>query len=262
MKAMAVAFVMLMAGAAHAAPQRIVSLDYCADQFVLGLADRSQIAALSMDAERPFSHMREQASGLAKVRPDAEDVLALKPDLVVRAWGGDPRLMTFLDRLGIKTHEIGFAESVSGAFDLTRAAGAAFGHPEAAERVIAAMPPARPLSEKSALYLTPGGVTAGPGSMVSDLMGRAGLRNAETKPGWTSYSLEDLVRAPPQIILAAFFDFDTDRRDVWSPARHSVLRQILSDAIVIRVDESRVSCPAWFVAQESAALAQQIGTVP
>lgn len=39
----------------HPAAPTIVSLDYCADQFVLALADREQILALSKDAERALA---------------------------------------------------------------------------------------------------------------------------------------------------------------------------------------------------------------
>ncbi len=67
---------------APARPMRIVSLDYCADQYVLKLVEPQRILALSPDAEKSFSYMREAARALPKVRPRAEDVLVLKPDLV------------------------------------------------------------------------------------------------------------------------------------------------------------------------------------
>ena len=56
------------------AARRIVSLDYCADQFVLGLAERRRILAVSPDADADFSYMRASAEGLRTVRPRAEDV--------------------------------------------------------------------------------------------------------------------------------------------------------------------------------------------
>ena len=54
-------------------PMRIVSLDYCADQYVLKLADREQILAISPDATGDFSYMREAARGVPTVRAAAED---------------------------------------------------------------------------------------------------------------------------------------------------------------------------------------------
>ena len=45
-------------------PMRIVSLDYCSDQYVLKLADPDQILAVSPDAEASFSFMRDAAGGV------------------------------------------------------------------------------------------------------------------------------------------------------------------------------------------------------
>ena len=58
--------------------RRIVSLDYCADQYVLGLVERSRILALSPDAGEDFSYLRAEAEGIPAIRPRAEDVLVLR----------------------------------------------------------------------------------------------------------------------------------------------------------------------------------------
>jgi len=62
-------------------PTRIVSLDFCADQYVLKLADRENILALSPEAVMAHSYMRTKAEGMPSVRPLAEDAIALQPDL-------------------------------------------------------------------------------------------------------------------------------------------------------------------------------------
>ena len=54
--------------------QKVVSLDYCADQFVLKLLPRASILALSPDAHRDFSYMRDAVDGLRQVRPIAEEI--------------------------------------------------------------------------------------------------------------------------------------------------------------------------------------------
>ena len=58
-----------------ARPMRIVSLDYCADQYVLKFADPDRILALSPDVGKGFSFMRNAAADIPTVRPIAEDVL-------------------------------------------------------------------------------------------------------------------------------------------------------------------------------------------
>lgn len=251
---------MVLAGSAMAEPARptVVSLDYCADQFVLALADREQILAVSKDAERQFSHLRDKAAGLPKVRAAAEDVIALKPDIVVRSWGGDARALDFYRRFGIRTVQLGYAEDVPGTVDVLRAVAAEIGQGEKAEALISAMPAPAPGTELSALYVTPGGVSAGRGTMIDSIFRHAGLGNANDGEGWTSLPLERLVTAPPSLMLTAFFGFDDDATDRWSVSRHPVMQRLMAEAQVIAMDESRVSCPAWLVADEAADIAAAV----
>ena len=243
---------------ARADKPRVVSLDYCADQFVLGLADREQILAVSKDAEKPFSYLRERAAGIRKVRASAEDVIALKPDIVVRSWGGDARALDFYTSLGIRTIQIGYAVDFDAAAQITRDIGAEIGQADRAEALVQAMPAAAPASGITAQYLTPSGVSAGSGTMVDAIIHAAGLVNAAEQPGWQTVSLEQLVMAPPRIALTAFFGFDTDASDPWSASRHPVLKRILRQAEQVKMDESRLTCPAWFVADEAADLRRDI----
>ncbi|MBY9066985.1 hypothetical protein K1X12_08745 [Hyphomonas sp. WL0036] len=245
------------AGAAPARPT-VVSLDYCADQFVLALADRAQILALSKDAEREFSYFRKKAAGIPKVRTAAEDVVALDPDIVIRSWGGDPRALQLYERFGIRSVQLGYAADIEGTDDVLRAVAAEMGQSARAEELLAARPgPSAPTGLR-ALYVTPGGVSAGKDTMIEEIMHRAGLENANTGTGWTSLPLEGLVLAPPSLMLAAFFGFDDDATDRWSVSRHPVMQRLMAGAQVIDMDEARVSCGGWFVADEAAHIAVEL----
>ena len=259
-QALAVILLIGLAGFAKAEPARptVVSLDYCADQFVLALADRDQILAVSKDAERQFSHLRDKAAGLPKVRAAAEDVIALGPDVVVRSWGGDARALAFYERFGIRTVQLGYADNIPGTEDVLRAVAAEIGQGERAEALIAAMPAPTAATGRSALYVTPGGVSAGSGTMIDAIMRHAGLSNANNGTGWTGLPLERLVLAPPQLMLTAFFGFDDDATNQWSVSRHPVMQRLMARAQVIAMDESRVSCPAWLVADEARDVAQAL----
>ncbi len=113
-----------------AEPARIVSLDYCADQFVLALADLAQVAALSRGSRRDDSYFRARAAGIRQTRGTLEEVLALNPDLVVRNWGGPWDAEAVYARFGIAVLQVGDSAN----FSLARAnviqAARAFGHPE------------------------------------------------------------------------------------------------------------------------------------
>lgn len=244
-----------LSGLAWADKPTVVSLDYCADQFVLGLADREQILALSKDSERPFSYLRDQAGGIPKVRASAEDVIALQPDIVIRSWGGDGRALAFYKRFGIETVQIGYAGTVEGTAEITREVARALGQVERGKSLVVSMPPAADPSGRQVLYLTASGYTAGRGTMVDSIMRRAGLENAIDASGWQPLPLEQLVLAPPEFALTAFFRFDDDRTDHWSLTRHPVMQRILKQARTIPLTESRLTCPAWFVADEASDVA-------
>ena len=91
----------------------IVSLDFCADQYTLKFAEPETIAALSVDAGKAFSYMRGHASDHPQIRGRVEEVLALQPDLIIRAYGGGPGAVAFFEAAGIPVLQIGWANDLA-----------------------------------------------------------------------------------------------------------------------------------------------------
>ena len=243
-----------------ATAHRIVSLDYSADQFVLGLARRDDIAAVSPDVGAAFSYMRAAAAGLPTVRPRAEDVLALRPDLVVRSYGGGPNARAFFERAGVPVLQIGFADDIEGARAVIRHAARGLGAPERGETLIAEMD-ARLRAARvhapgtRALYMTPAGYTAGPGTLVDALFAAAGLDNFQSRPGWRPIPLERLAYENPDLIAKAAFGEGTSHDDAWTSFRHPVVRRAARSVPAAVIDGATTSCGAWFLADAVAALA-------
>ncbi|MGB6319193.1 MAG: ABC transporter substrate-binding protein, partial [Litorimonas sp.] len=216
-------------------PVRIVSLDYCADQYVLEFADPEQVLAVSPDAASDFSYHRDAARGVPTVRPVAEDVLVLRPDLIVRAYGGGPGATGFFERAGIPVLEVGWVSELDGDGPgaipsvLERMADG-LGHPgrgaalsETYRKRLAALrdgssSPAGP----AALYMTPAGVTTGPGSLVHDMLVAAGLSNFQQVAGWHSLPLERLAYETPDLIAASFYETLNTSPEGWSASRHPI----------------------------------------
>ncbi|MCV0384268.1 MAG: ABC transporter substrate-binding protein [Erythrobacter sp.] len=244
------------------APRRIVSLDYCADQYVLKFADRKDILALSPDAEKRFSYMRAAAVGIPTVRPRTADVLALRPDLVVRSYGGGSDIAGFLDRTGIPVVQIGFPQSIAEVRAEVLRVGTELGKPAEAltvaedmDRRLAALA-ARKGSHRDVLYVTPAGVTAGAGTLVHELFLAAGLENFQDRPGWNPLPLERLAYDRPDLIAAAFFESQTNHVDSWSAARHPVARAQLRQLPVVPLEGSWTSCGGWFLLDAVEAMAR------
>ena len=244
------------------APRRIVSLDYCADQYVLKFADREDILALSPDAGKRFSYMRAAAEGIPTVRPRTADVLALQPDLVVRTYGGGHDIADFMKEPGVPVVQIGFPQSIAEVRDEVLRVGTELGKPDEAEKLVADMDRRlKALAERSGpqrevLYMTPAGVTAGGGTLVHELFVAAGLRNFQDRPGWNPLPLERLAYERPDLIAAAFFESQTNHVDNWSAARHPVARAQLLELPVVPLEGAWTSCGGWFLIDAVEALAE------
>lgn len=243
-------------------PMRIVSLDYCADQYVLKMVERPRILAVSPDAARPFSYLRARAATMPTVAPRAEDVLLLRPDLVVRSYGGGEGIAGRLAAAGVPVLQLGYADSVQAVRAVTLETARQLGSPArgralareidrrvAALRATVAAEPGSP----TLLYTTPGGVTTGPGSLIDELVRLAGYRNAEARAGWRSLPLEELVYDRPDRVAMARFGGD-HYPDPWAVTRHPVFRQI-AGGNPIALDGAWTACGGWFVLDAAEALA-------
>ncbi|MFZ4068882.1 MAG: ABC transporter substrate-binding protein [Caulobacterales bacterium] len=236
------------ASPALAAPQRIVSLDMCADQMVLRLADRSQIAALSTEVDRGYVSAGLAAAGLKRIRPRLEDVLALRPDLIVRGYGGDSRSGDAFRRVGVAMRQLDFPDDLAGVRANVAAAAAAFGQGARGAALLGdfdrrlARAQSRHPARLRALYVTAGGATTGPGSLVDAMLRAAGLANAETSAGWRDLPLERLSRAAPDMIAAAYFGQRHSDTFIWSSARHPLARRLLQDKPVAWLSGGATAC--------------------
>lgn len=242
------------------APRRIVSLDYCADQYVLALAEREDILALSPYSEDDYSYLRVEAAGIPKVRPVAEDVLALKPDLIVRTYGGGPQAAEFFKAAGVPVTQIGYAATLADVTGVLEQASVDLQTEEKGADIIAdyraRLDAITPQPEpRTVLYMTSGGVTTGPGTMIDEMFTAAGLVNFETRPGWHALPLERLAKEQPDLVASAFYETGTDYMDAWSASGHPIARRQLKERPVIRLDSAWTACRGWFLIEAIEALA-------
>lgn len=250
----------LLASPAAAAPT-VMSLDSCADQFVLALSPREAIVGLSARADDADSYMRAAARGLPVRRASAEAVLATRPDVVVRYWGGDARLEDALRRRGVRVARIEDAADFDGVRRNVRTVAAALDRRERGEALIADMDARLARARgawggRKALYMTPSGFTTGPGSLVDAMMRAAGLANLAGGVTWKPVPLERLVREPPAAFVLGFFDRFAVAMNRWGPGRHQALRKRIEGRAIAALDGAILGCPAWFAAEGAEALAK------
>jgi len=240
-------------------PRRIVSLDFCADQYLLAFGQPDQIMALSPDSQMSFSYLREKARGVPQMRPRAEDILIAMPDAVIRTYGGGPNITRFLERVGIDVIQIDYANDLAAIRSNVIATADALGNGARGRAVVAEMD--RRLAEtgtaklENVLYMTSKGAAAGTGTLMDELIVSAGGENFVRRPGWGTAPLERLAYEKPDIIAAGFFDGDDADTDLWSPTRHPVARRAMNNSDVVSIPGAWTACSAWFVVDAVDALA-------
>jgi len=232
----------------------VFSLDQCADQYVLALSPRSAIVGLSPRADDADSLLAAQARGLPLRRADLETALSTRPQLVVRTYGGDRRLVRGLARRGVRVLTLDDAQDFDGVRRNLRDVGAAVGAQAAAAQLIADMDARLARSAgawkgRSAIYLTPAAFSAGPGTLPHAILRAAGLVNAERRPGFVEVPLERLVLDPPQAVVGAFFDTELASGGNWSPGRHALMRRVVREHAVASLPGALIACPTWGAAQ-------------
>jgi iron complex transport system substrate-binding protein len=189
-------------------PRRIVSLNLCADQFVLALADRTQIAAVSrLATDAVISAAAETARGLPQTGGTAEEVLALNPDLVL--VGPLDRLGTarILAARGYRVERMALPATFAETQAEIRRIAALLGHPDRGE-ALAARLDSLPLQlgrMPAALPYERRGYAAGPASLTGEVLTRAGFRHADSgQAGLGRFvSLEAIAAARPDALVVS-----------------------------------------------------------
>jgi iron complex transport system substrate-binding protein len=193
------------------APRRIVSLNLCVDQYLLALADRRQVAGLTSFARDPaLSAYATRAARWPVNRGGAEDVLSLRPDLILVAPGRRADTMALLRGRGIAIVEVPEADSYADIVEQTRRVADVIGQRARGERLIARMNarlarvPVNAGGGRVAAYYQRRGYLTGTGTLVDDLMRRVGLVNLAGKlgkPVLAQVPLEEMVAARPDWLI-------------------------------------------------------------
>jgi iron complex transport system substrate-binding protein len=191
----------------------VISLNPCLDAILVQVADRSQIAALSHYARDP---QQSSIAAIARTYPityeSAEEVIALRPDVVLSAAHSSPATRAALKRLHIRAELFKVPNSWTDSQLQIRRIAALCGHPDRGEALIARIEaalaqgaPRAGTRSITALVFQPNGFAAGHGTLVDEMMRRAGFVNVAERYGlkkWGNVSLEHLLDDPPEVLLA------------------------------------------------------------
>jgi len=253
------------AGAAQTAgkPRRIVSVNLCADQLVLALADRDQIAGLTRNAlDVEMSGAADKARGLPILGTSADAIDLADPDLVIGMPARrSPAMMVLKDR-NYRTLDLQTPETIDQIYTAIRQTAAAVGHPDRGEALIATMRHQlaqipRPGGGRVAAYYQRRGYMTGTGTLIDDLMKRVGLQNLATKlgkPVLSRVSLEEMVAARPDYLIV---ESATNR--VTDQGTEMLHHPVLRDIARISVPQAWTVCGSPDYVRAARAMADQLG---
>lgn len=194
---------------------RFVSLNPCTDAILVEVADPAQVLAISHYSIDPAasSIAPERARRFAATGGTAEEVAALRPDVVLAGSFIAPATRAALTDLGFRTESFAIAANVEQSIAQIRRIAALAGHPARGEALIArieaaltanAAPDGR--APVSVVLWQPGEIVPGERTLVSELMRRTGFASHSAALGLGQadhLSLEQVLADPPRVLLVA-----------------------------------------------------------
>ncbi|MBP6013676.1 MAG: ABC transporter substrate-binding protein [Alphaproteobacteria bacterium] len=247
-------------------PARIVSTNVCADQLALALADRGRVISVSRMAIEPqISNFADAARGIAINHARAEEIVELKPDLILGDIYTGKGANRLAQTLGVPVHIIGFAASLEDVRQIIRDAAKALGEPERGETLIANMSTRITKTHSpntktvTALVYEPNGITTSTGTLTHDILTTAGLTNIAPKLMHGSYGsvpLEAVVAAAPQLLILDDSYAGTSSR-AQSTLRHPALKSLEGKTARYDMPSRLWLCPGPWVAEAVERLAEE-----
>jgi iron complex transport system substrate-binding protein len=238
-----------LAGCASAQPTSvggIVSTNPCSDQLLLALApDRVTAISHYSHEQGATSIPLELARRYRATAGTAEEVIALRPDLVVASSFTPKTTLDAYRRAGLKVLTLDSPTTIAASRDQIRSVAAAVGAQAAGERLVTridrAVADAAPRDGRrpsTLLYISDSFANGGP-SLLTEMVGLAGLGDASKDFGLAfsgNVPIESLVGHPPRIVI----DPDPDGRT--ASLRRRVLGMAGYQVIEERFPRQLVNC--------------------
>ena len=248
--------------------ERIVSINLCTDTLLFSLEDKDNIASVSMLAADPdYSPFYNQLEGISLNHSLIEELIALKPDLVLASNYSNPQVLFFLKQLGYNVKQIDTPFSLDGIDEALRDLGNILNKKERTEAVISNMNQRKQavidrLQNKSRpvlLSYSASGFTHGKHSMQGDLIEMAGFTNLAAKVGIQgsgNISLEEVLFHQPDYQLAQYSESENNHSLSQRLLLHPALSDGLPNTQEIHVPSNLWACASPYMIDALELLAQ------
>lgn len=214
--AIAVALLLTACAQPPAPSGGIVSTNPCADAILVRLVEPGRIAAISHYSQDPAATSLpvDVARRFRATAGTAEEIVAMRPGLVLASGFTPPSTRAAFDRAGLKTLYLDSPTTVAASRQQVADVAAAVGAPAGGQALIAeidralagqaALGPAPRRQRPAALLFIAGELANGSGTLLDELLTRAGFINAAASYGLRytgTLPVELIVSRPPAVIL-------------------------------------------------------------
>ena len=186
----------------------------CVDELVVRLAEPHNIASVTWLSRDPANSNVAALVGRIPVNHGlAEEIIPLQPDLVIAGVYTARTAVALLRRTGVALAEIDVPKNFMDVRGQIRKVAALVGERDKGERIVgdidqrlAALPPAARSGAPRAIVLNPNGVTVGKGTLVDEILTRAGLVNVAAELGIDNYGqvpLETVVTSAVDVLIVS-----------------------------------------------------------
>ena len=220
---------------ARAEPVSLASINLCADQLLLLLADENQIRSLSnLSHEEAGSFFYIRARKFPVNEGHAEQILNLQPDIVIVGQYSNSHTVEMLREVGLTVRTLPIADTVEAVLANIVQVAEWVGKKERGDNIVAGLrdrlaliqPPQEP--RPVVAVFDPNGYTSGTATLRGELMELAGFRNAASIAGIESYgklTLESIISLDPDALIESPYSPGT-----WSRAQAMSQHPALLDA--------------------------------
>lgn len=226
-------------GRSEAAPT-IVSLNPCLDAILVEIAQPEQVLALShYSRDRGSSSIPPRiAARYGVTGGTAEEVIALRPDLVLASSFLPQPTRSALERAGLKVETFGSPVTVAESAAQVRAVASLAGQESKGEALAASIAAASTIAPSpiGALLWQPGEIVAGETTLIAELMRQEGFASHAAARGMQqadAVTLEQVLADPPQVLLVAG---DAPGQ------RHPLVVNVYKSMMVAEFDPSLIYC--------------------
>ncbi|MCU7843534.1 MAG: ABC transporter substrate-binding protein [Candidatus Thiodiazotropha sp. (ex Monitilora ramsayi)] len=246
-------------------PQRVVSVNLCSDQLLLMLADPQQVASVSYLSRDPdSSFVADQAAAFPLNHARAEEIIRLKPDLILVTPHTNPRLRTTLKKLGYPLHPLSLGHRFDDIVEDIRQLATRLGQGSRGESLIQQMQKRlqseaeEPTHPPTAIFLQPRGYTSGSDTLQDEALRLAGWHNLAAQQGVEGYTpvpLEQVLHWQPGTIFTSAYTGSGDSL-AERQLHHPALQRLLAKHPMVEIPYKYWICPGPMLA-DAVALLQQ-----